>query len=177
MFHNLNPFLNIRNKTVCATSLCSFYTFRPAGGKEGQFRILLSGTDHINVSIPATSILPIPEMEMYTIVGQFKPGTQACLRKNSACSAWVDVGDLVASQDVDIHNPDGQDTHEAFLETLADVKATLATAGLSWRWMLVASADAKGVELQLQGMPCSAAAIESIPILNKDNVAAAVLAR
>jgi hypothetical protein len=65
----------------------------------------------------------------------------------------------------------------AFLEAVADAKETLATVGLSWRWMLAAKPDGLGVELQLQGMPCAAATIQSIPLLNKDNVAATVLAR
>jgi hypothetical protein len=144
---------------------------------EGQFRVLLGGTDHINIRIQATSILPIPEMEPFQIIGQFKPGTQVSFQKNSTCSPWLDVAELVASQDLDIYDDTNEDAHVAFLEAVADAKETLATVGLSWRWMIAAKPDGLGVELQLQGMPCAAAAIQSIPLLNKDNVAATVLAR
>jgi hypothetical protein len=144
---------------------------------EGQFRVLLGGTDHINVRIQATSILPIPEMEPFQILGQFKPGIQVCFQKNSTCSPWLDIAELVSSQDLDVYDAGNEDAHVAFLETVADAKETLHTVGLSWRWMLAVKQDRLGVELQLQGMPCAAAAIQSIPILNKDNVAATVLAR
>jgi hypothetical protein len=144
---------------------------------EGQYRLVLGGTEHVNVHIRATDILPIPELEPYEILGQFKPGVQLTLRKNSTCSAWIDVVELVSSQDLDIQGPDGEDAHVRFLETMADAKETLPTIGLSWRWMLAAKPDGTGVELQLQGMPSSAASLHSVPSLNRENVACTVLAR
>jgi hypothetical protein len=43
--------------------------------------------------------------------------------------------------------------------------------------MLAANSELKGVELQLQGLPCSGAALQSMPALHRDNVAAVVLKR
>jgi hypothetical protein len=139
--------------------------------------LVLGGTEHLNIRVPATDVLPISEMEPFEFAGQFKPDTQVSLQKNSTCSPWLDLVDLVSSQDLDVLDRAGEDATEAFLVAMAGVKDTLSTAGISWRWMLAAKADGSGLELQLQGMPCTGTAIQSIPLLTKDNVAVIVLAR
>jgi hypothetical protein len=138
---------------------------------------VLGGTEHLKVKVPATNILPIPEMEPFQFAGQFKPGSQISLQKNSSCSPWLDLVDLVSSQDVEVLDSAGEDATDAFLNAMAGVKEVLCTAGISWRWMLAAKPDGSGVELQLQGMPCTGAAIQSIPLLTKDNVAVIILAK
>jgi hypothetical protein len=135
---------------------------------------VLGGTEHLNVRVPATNVLPIPKMEPFEFSGQFKPGTQISLQKNSTCSLWLDLVDLVSSQDLDRV---GEDESEAFLVAIAGVKDTLIIAGISWQWMLAAKTDGSWLELQLQGMPCTGAAIQSIPLLIKDKVAVIILAR
>jgi hypothetical protein len=116
-------------------------------------------------------------MEPFEFVGQFRPGTQVALQNNSTCSGWFDLTDLVASQDLEVLNQEGEDAHDEFLEAVKTAQQTLAAIGLSWRWMLAASGNLKGLELQLQGLPCSGATLQSTPVLCKDNVAAVVLAR
>jgi hypothetical protein len=153
------------------------YIFRPAEGKEGQFRLALGGSEHVSVRIKAIDILPIPEMEPFEITGQFRPGTQIALQSNSTCSGWFDLADLIASQDLDVVDQDGNDAHDEFLAAIKTAQQTLAIIGLSWRWMLSASGDLKGLELQLQGLPCSGAALQAMPALYKDNVAAVILKR
>jgi hypothetical protein len=138
---------------------------------------MLGGSEHVNVRIKAIDILPIPEMEPYELVGQFRPGTQVVLQNNSTCSGWFDLTDLVASQDLDVVDQEGEDAHDEFLSAVKLAQQTLAAIGLSWRWMLAASGDLKSLELQLQGLPCSGATLQATPMLCKDNVAAVVLAR
>jgi hypothetical protein len=151
--------------------------FRPADGKEGQFRILLGSTDPLAVKLHAINILPIPEMEGYEIAGQFKPGTQIVLQNNSACLGWFDLADLVASQDLDVSRAGQEDASEDFLDAVATAQQTLASMGLSWRWMVAATADGLGLELMLQGLPCAGTALQSMPAFLKDNVATVGLAR
>jgi hypothetical protein len=151
--------------------------FRPSEGQEGQFRLLLTGTEHINVKIDATDILPIPEMEIYEISGQFRAGGQISLQKNSCCSAWIDIPGLVMSQDLDVTDKEGTDVHEQFVEDVMEAQQTLGSVGLSWRWALAAKQDGSGLELQLQGMPCSGAYLTSQPTMCKDNVPVIVLAQ
>jgi hypothetical protein len=129
----------------------------------------------VAVKMKAIDVLPIPEMEPFVISGQFKPGTQIVLQNNSTCSGWYDLADLVASQDLEVTDLDGEDAHEEFLEAIETAQATLQVIGISWRWMLTASGDLKGLELQLQGLPCSGAALQSLPSLHRDNVAAVVI--
>jgi hypothetical protein len=65
----------------------------------------------VAVRVKATDILPLPEMEGFTIVGQFKPGVHIVLQNNSACTGWYNVVDLVSSQDLDIVDEEGEDAH------------------------------------------------------------------
>jgi hypothetical protein len=153
------------------------YNYRPASGKEGQFRLQLGGDDPVTIKIRATDILPIPEMEHYEIAGQFKPGTQIALQKNSACSGWFDLADLVALQDLEVTGPEGEDAHDNFLDAVADSQAILSNSGLSWRWMLAAAEGGSSLELHLQGLALNGNALQSTPALCKDNVATVLLAK
>jgi hypothetical protein len=40
------------------------------------------------------------------------------LQKNSTCSAWVDVEDLLRAQDVDAYDADGNPVHEQLLDCM-----------------------------------------------------------
>jgi hypothetical protein len=116
-------------------------------------------------------------MEPFIIVGQFKPGTQIAMQNNSACSGRFDLADLVASQDLEVTDQKGKDAHDDFLAAITAAQQTLTIIGLSWRWMLAANSELKGVELQLQGLPCSGAAMQSMPALHRDNMVTVVLKR
>jgi hypothetical protein len=150
--------------------------FRPASGKEGQFRLVLGGSEHINVRFPAIAILPIPEMEKFEIAGQFKPGTQISIQQNSSCSKWLDLTELVLSNDLDVADNRGEDAHEDFLEAVAAAQTTLESVGLSCRWMVAATKDST-LELLLQALPTRASVLIKTPALNKDTTAATILAR
>ena len=54
---------------------------------------------------------------MYTL--QF----QISLEKNSVASKWVDVVEMVASQDIDATDSEGEDTGEAFLAAMEKLKS------------------------------------------------------
>jgi hypothetical protein len=87
-----------------------------------------SGTEHLNVRVPATNILPNPEMEPFKFSGQFKPGTQISLQKNPSCLSWLNLVDLVSLQDMEVLDRMGEDTTDSFLNAMAGVKETLSTA-------------------------------------------------
>jgi len=48
---------------------------------------------------------------------------QISLEKNSVASKWVDVVEMVASQDIDITTSEGEDTGEAFLAAMEKLKS------------------------------------------------------
>jgi hypothetical protein len=63
--------------------LSTLMVARPAGGREGQFRLVLSGTEHVQVLAPLQAVLPFPDLEGLNLSGQFIPGHQvACYYTN-----------------------------------------------------------------------------------------------
>jgi hypothetical protein len=136
----------------------------------------LGGSEHINVRFPAVAILPIPEMEQFEISGQFKPSSQIIIQQNSTCSKWLDLTELVLSNDLDVSYANGEDAHEAFVAAVAEAQTALETVGLSCRWMVAARNDNE-MELQLQALPCRGSALIKTPALSKDRTATTVLAR
>jgi hypothetical protein len=49
---------------------------RPAAGREGQFRLALSGLDHVPVCAPINAVLPFEDLAGLNLTGQFVPGHQ-----------------------------------------------------------------------------------------------------
>ncbi len=45
-------------------------------------------------------------------------GTQVMLAKNFSCSDWLDIYELVQSQDVEVTNCQGQPVTEAFIQAV-----------------------------------------------------------
>jgi hypothetical protein len=65
--------------------------YRPAGGLEGHYRFGLTGTDHVTVNCQVNQNFNLPELEGMEMFGQFVPGHQITIQRNSTASAWVDV--------------------------------------------------------------------------------------
>jgi hypothetical protein len=63
------------------------------------------------------------------LVGQFLPGHQIVIKPNSTSSPWLDVEELVKSQDVDVFGPDAAPMHEQFLEMLAEARLSIPFLG------------------------------------------------
>jgi hypothetical protein len=95
----------------------------PAEGLEGSYRFVLSGAEHVTVRAAISDVIPIPEIANMELSGQFLPGQQIIINNNSTCSTWMDVEELIRSQDVDVFMKDGLPAHEQFLEFLAEAKA------------------------------------------------------
>jgi hypothetical protein len=68
----------------------------------------------MQVRVPLKDVLPIKEMAAFELHGQFLPGHHIQLQRNSTCSAWVDVEDLIRAQDVD--GAPGHETLLAYME-------------------------------------------------------------
>jgi hypothetical protein len=137
---------------------------------------VVGGSESVNVRFPATAILPIPEMEKFEVSGQFKPDAQIILPRNTTCTKWLDLTDLVLSNDLDIAGPDGADLHEEFVEAVTGAQQTLETVGLSCRWMIAARNDNE-MELQLQALPTRGTVLNKTPALSKERTATTILAR
>jgi hypothetical protein len=95
---------------------------RPAEGQEGHFRLVLAGAHHMQVNVPLKDVLPIKEMAAFELHGQFLPGHQIQLQRNSTCSAWVDMEDLIRAQDVDVFDADRASGHETLLAYMEEAR-------------------------------------------------------
>jgi len=88
---------------------------RPSEGEEGNFKFVLAGPDNIKLSTPVNSILAGDEFKGMRIEAQMGIGDQLKLERNSVCTRWMDIVELVQSQDVEVVNDQGEDVSESFL--------------------------------------------------------------
>jgi hypothetical protein len=161
----------------CKLTLAALLAVKPAGPMEGSFRFVLAGTEDLVVKLPVISFIPHKAMEEFYVVSQFQPGAQIIVQPNSAASTWVDFCDLVAAQDVEVHDEAGELASEYFLNAMDRNKSGRNPLGASWRWMIAVADNGQTLELQLQALPCSAATLGAYPVLRQDNVATTVLAK
>ncbi len=110
----------------------------PADGIEGTYKFLLAGINHVTMKVPVRRILPDPSFSGMSIEMQLELGTQITLGKNSTCTAWVDVVELVQSNDADVVDSAGLSIADEFLQAIRDYRAAKPekNAGISWRWAL-----------------------------------------
>jgi hypothetical protein len=94
--------------------------------------MILAGTDHVTVKVNVTQVFNFPQLEGLELFGQFVPGHQVTIQRNSTTSGWVDVCQLIQSQDVDVFNKEGQPAHDAFLDYIEHTKAEIPHAGKAW---------------------------------------------
>jgi hypothetical protein len=83
----------------------------------------------VAVKVKPKEVLPIQELAALELHGQFLPGHHIALQKNSVCSAWVDVEDLVKAQDVDAYDADGNPAHELFIDYMNEARLAQSIIG------------------------------------------------
>jgi hypothetical protein len=102
----------------CKLTLAALLAVKPPGAMEGSFRFVLAGTEVLLIKLPVVDFIPHKAMEDFSVVGQFQPGAQIIVQPNSAASTWIDFRDLVAAQDVDIHDKAGELTSKSLLQAM-----------------------------------------------------------
>ena len=97
--------------------------------------------------------------------------TQVKLERNSVSSKWVDLTELVRSQDVDATNEEGTNVSEEFLEAMDTFKksASHERSGICLRWMLGTYGEDSAVYLIAQMLPCGLHVIEANQTLRDDH--------
>jgi hypothetical protein len=88
---------------------------KPAHGREGQFKFLISGNDHYRIEMKVEQVIEDASFKGMTIHCQLALGSQIVLGVNSSTSRWVDVVELIQSQDADVLNEEGESVLEEFL--------------------------------------------------------------
>ena len=132
----------------------AYVAVKPSGGQEGNFWFTLAGTEKLRLEFLVNKILPSPAFENMIIELEMVPGDQIRLERNSACSTWWDVEDLVASQDVMVSNGKGKDMSEEFLAAVGHDKTLMNQSaerqGICMRWMVGTKTGSKQVLMLAQ---------------------------
>jgi len=149
----------------------------PADNQEGAFKILLSGERPVNLHFPARRLLPQPEFVDYYFDMQLELGTQISIAKNRTATKWLDIVELLESQDMDVQDSKGEVVTEQFLARWKEIKEKeKAVSGLSWRWVLGYRSTFDSLVLVAQGLPCSTTAIEGSQFMKSESAPGVVLA-
>ena len=126
-----------------AISMAAYLAVRPSDGEEGSFRFVLYGPDNIKLKFPANRLLPSELFANMFIEAELKIGDQIQMERNSVCSAWVDIVDLVRSQDILVVDSSDEDVAVEFLAAIDAFKRDLTestgkadSAGICLRWVL-----------------------------------------
>ncbi len=148
----------------------------PARGLEGNYQYLLESRGHHELKVPVTDIIRDSRFEDMYIEAQMQLGTQIMIIKNSSCSDWLDIYELVQSQDIEVVNRAGRPVTEAFISAMQDDQHELPTrrAGICWRWALAVRNGA--VMLDVLALPCSKDAIDDSAELKSDGATGILIA-
>ena len=126
-----------------------------------HFRLVLGGAQLFEATAAVADIFPIAAMPRWTVVFSCWPRDVA-IRRNMASSAWQDVWDLVAANDVKLLNDEGANVDNKELLELLDSVADKTLNSSSIRWWIGASEDGR-MQLQLQAAPSPATGYISKP--------------
>ena len=126
-----------------------------------HFRLVLGGAQLLEATAAVADIFPIAAMPGWTVVFSCWPRDVA-IRRNMAFSAWQDVRDLVAANDVKLLNDEGANVDNKELLELLDAVADKTLNSSSIRWWIGASEDGR-MQLQLQAAPSPATGYISKP--------------
>ena len=121
----------------------AYIAARPTGGKEGKFKMVLGGNKKLKVSFAVSKLLPSYAFNNMVFDVKLWSGAEIKFEKNSVCSEWWDMVELVSSQDVIVTDAKGADKGNAFLTALQQYKTELLEktgssekAGICLRWIL-----------------------------------------
>ena len=112
--------------------MAAYMAVKPSGGEEGTYYFGLNGPDKIKLRFTGMFI----EAELAI-------GDQIQLERNSVCSAWIDLVELVRSQDIMVVDGKDEDVSMDFLAAIDSYKCDQMEetgkadrAGICLRWVL-----------------------------------------
>jgi len=82
--------------------------------------------------------------------------------KNSSCSPWLDIIELIQAQDADVVDSDGKLVNEHFLQLVEEYQNAHPDrpVGICWRWVLGVKEGSTDILLLTQALPCDLDDIE-----------------
>jgi len=138
---------------------------RMTGRIQDHFRLVIGGDQLLEFNIPLSSCFTFADAPRWVFAFSTWP-RDIIIRRNTSSSTWLDMRDLVSSNDVQILNETGEQVNNgAFVELLADKSPpNKPPISSSVRWAIIAG-DGEKPALQIQLLPFSAAQIDSKPLL------------
>jgi len=87
------------------------------------------------------------------------------LDRNSTCSPWLDVIELIQAQDADVINNNGELVNEQFLQQIQEYQNSNPgrPVGICWRWVLGVKEGSSDIYLMTQALPCD---LDDIEVIN-----------
>ena len=124
-------------------SMEAFLAVKPASGEEGSFRFVLTGPEKLKLRFNIQSVLDSGLFAGMVAEAEINVGDHIQMIKNSVSSKWMDLLELVQSQDMAILDGLGEDAADEFIIALDQYKKDMlqetgknVTAGISFRWTL-----------------------------------------
>ena len=124
-------------------SMEAFLAVKPAAGKEGTFRLVLTGPERIKLRFNVCDVLPSGLFAGMVAETEVDVGDNILIESNSISSKWQDLAELVQAQDFTILDGLGEDASEEFITALHSYKDDLLQetgrcerASISFRWLI-----------------------------------------
>ena len=141
-------------------ALAAFLAVKPAGIEEGNFRFTLAGPDRSKIKFKITDVIDSRLFDGMFVEAELSVGDQIQFARNTVCSDWSDIVELVRSQDYMITDNEDDDISETFLATLEQHKQELLKlskkadqASICMRWILGTRGDCMDILLFTQVNP------------------------
>jgi len=149
----------------------------PAENQEGAFKFLLSGQKPVNLRFPARRLIDQQEFKDFYFDMELELGTQISIAKNCTTTRWLDIIELVESQDMDVLDSKGEIVTDQFLARWKELRERNKTvSGISWRWVLGYRSTFDTMVLVAQGLPCSTTQIDGSQYMKAESAPGVVLA-
>ena len=124
-------------------SMEAFMAVRPSSGQEGNFRFTLAGPSKLPIQFDVSDLLKSDLFRDMTVEAELDIADNIRMELNLVCSEWVDIVELVRSQDISIVGKKREDRVDEFLTSIDSLKKDLMEetgrtekAGICLRWVL-----------------------------------------
>ena len=138
-------------------SMEAFMAVRPSSGQEGNFRFTLAGPSKLPIQFDVSDVLKSDLFRDMTVEAELDIADNIRMELNSVCSEWVDIVELVRSQDISIVGKKREDRVDEFLTSIDSLKKDLMEetgrtekAGICLRWVLGTVMNSREVILMAQ---------------------------
>jgi hypothetical protein len=135
---------------------------RPTGRILDNFRFAVNGQEILDVELDFHQLLPADSMKGYKLRYQFWP-MAINIRRNLTTSSWVDVLDLVATNNVTVLDNEGAGVPTGEMRRILDELPDEGPEAAAVRWAIGVGEDGL-LKLQLQSLPSDAATLNGRPI-------------